>query len=156
MLSSWLHLLAFAAYVGSVIGLWVFLLPKLSTTEDPQQKLRFLASSLKIYNPVQTGALGLLVMSGAFQLTHLKETYRELFLKQVGFTLSLKLTLSFLLVMVSVYQAMGVGHRFVRRHETGDPFSSRDLQSIIRRLQVLAAAMLLLVLMTAWLGFSLG
>ena len=144
--------MSLAAYLGSVIGLWLVLLPSLSAIKSHEGQLKLLARSLKLYNPLQTGTLGLLVLSGAFQLTELKATYRELFMKQLGVTLVLKLALSFVLIVLSTYQSMAVAHRFVRRYEGGEPLSPQDLQSVARRLRISTRAILLLALMTALVG----
>jgi uncharacterized membrane protein/ABC-type nitrate/sulfonate/bicarbonate transport system substrate-binding protein len=125
MLNSWLHLLALIVYLGAVVGLWAILLPSAAAIETHEDRAGFLARGLKYYNPLQVGALGILIFTGAFQLTELKAMYRELFVKQVGYQLAVKLTFAFLLVIFSVYQSMGIGHRFVRRHEGGDAVSRR-------------------------------
>lgn len=155
MLVSWLHLMSLAVYLGSVVGLWVMLLPALSAIRDPERQARLLARSLKLYNPLQTGALGLLVLSGAFQLTNLKAAYRELFIKELGMRLGLKLILSFVLIVLSIYQSMAVAHRFVRRYEGGEPSSPKELQSLARRLRVSTLSILLLAAITVWLGMRM-
>jgi len=155
MLSSWLHLTALAVYLGSVVGLSMILLPALSVIQNHEGQMKLLARCLKLYNPLQTGILGLLVLSGALQLTALKATYRELFMKELGVTLGLKLILSFVLILLSVYQSMGVAHRFVRRYEGEEPLSPQELGSVVQRLRVSALSILLLGLLTAWLGMRL-
>src|SRR3989338_8813481 len=101
MLISWLHLISLAAYLGSVVGLWCIVVPALSAVRDHKGQLILLARSLKYYNPFQTAALGVLVLSGAFQLTELKATYRELFIKDLGVPFGWKLILSFVLIVFS-------------------------------------------------------
>jgi hypothetical protein len=115
----------------------------------------FLARGLKFYNPLQVGALGMLIFTGAFQLTELKAAYRELFVKQFGYQLAVKLLFVFLLVIFSVYQSMGLGHRFVRRHEGGDAVSPQELDSLVRRLKGAHWCILILALITLWLGLGL-
>ncbi len=155
MLNSWLHLVALIVYLGAVVGLWAILLPSVITIEKHEDRAGFLARALKFYNPLQVGALGILIFSGAFQLTELKAMYRELFVKQVGFQLAVKLTFAFLLVIFSVYQSMGIGHRFVRRHEGGEVVSPQELDSLIRRLKSAHWCILSLALITLWLGLGL-
>src|ERR1043166_6451756 len=137
MLNGWLHLIALFAYFGSVVGLPAMLLPAVSTIKSHEDRLALLVRGLKLYNPLQVGALGILIFSGAFQLTELKAAYRELFVKQLGYNLSIKLLFAFFVVIFSVYQSMGVGHRFVRRQETGEPVSPRELENVTRRLRAL-------------------
>ena len=152
MLNSWLHLIALTVYLGAIVGLWTMLLPALSGIKDHEARVKLFARGLKLYNPLQTGALGLLVISGALQLTHLKAAYRELFAKEFGATLGLKLALSFVLIVLSVYQSMAVAHRFVRRYEGEEPITLQDLESVARRLRLSTLAILLLVLITAFVG----
>jgi len=155
MLNSWLHLIALAVYLGSIISLWIMLLPATAKLEDNKNQQQFLARSLRLYNPVQTGALGVLLFTGAFQLTDLKAVYRELFVKQLGYNLGIKLSLAFFLVLFSVYQSMGIAHRFVKRHEAGDNLTSQEFISMIRKLKSLNGLILLLALMTLWFGLRL-
>lgn len=155
MLNSWLHLIALTVYLGSLIGLGAMLLPALSIIKDHDEQTKLLARGLKIYNPLQIGALGVLVLSGAFQLTDLKAAYRELFFKELGVTLGLKLILSFVLIVFSIYQSMAVAHRFVRRYEGGEPLPPQELQSVARRLRVSTLSLLLLALITALLGVQM-
>ena len=155
MLNSWLHLLALIVYLGVVVGFWAILLPSAAAIETHEDRAGFLARALKRYNPLQVGALGILIFTGAFQLTELKAMYRELFAKQVGYQLAVKLTFAFLLVIFSVYQSMGIGHRFVRRHEGGDAVSPQELDSLIRRLKSAHWCILILALITLWLGLGL-
>ena len=72
MFNSWLHIIALVAYLGAVLGLGIMLLPSLASVEKHEDKVQFLARGLKFYNPLQVGALGLVLFSGAFELTHLK------------------------------------------------------------------------------------
>ena len=154
MLNSWLHLIALAVYLGSVIGLWLLLLPATSKL-DSKDKVQILARSLKLYNPIQIGALGVLLFTGAFQLTDLKAVYRELFVKQLGYHLGIKLSVTFFLVLFSVYQSMGIAHRFVKRHEAGDSLTAQELGSTIRNLKTSNALILILAFITLWFGLRL-
>ena len=155
MFYSWLHLIALIVYLGAVLGFWLMLLPAVSVLEKHEVKLQLLARGLKIYNPLQVGSLGILLFSGAFQLTELKAAYRETFIKELGYILFVKLSFAFLLVIFSVYQALGIGHRFVRRHEAGDTVTADQLTSIIRRLTIANWSILLLAAITLWLGLRM-
>ena len=155
MLNSWLHLIALAVYLGSIIGLWTMLLPAASKLDNNKDKIQFLARSLKLYNPIQIGALGVLLFTGAFQLTDLKAVYRELFVKQLGYNLGIKLSVAFFLVLFSVYQSMGIAHRFVKRHEAGHNVTRQEFDSIIRKLKSANGLILILALITLWFGLRL-
>ena len=155
MLYPWLHLISLIAYSGAVLGFWLMLLPSVSALGKHEERLQVLTRGLKFYNPLQVGALGILLFSGAFQLTELKAAYRENFISEVGFNLGVKLCFTFLLVIFSVYQAMGIGHRLVRRYEGGEPVSAEQLTSIVRRLKSANWCILALAAITAWLGLRM-
>jgi uncharacterized membrane protein len=155
MLNSWLHLVALIVYLGAVLGLWFVLLPATSSLDAPEQRAGLLARGLKFYNPLQVGALGILLFSGAFQLTELKAAYRETFVQELGVALAVKLTLAFLMVLFSVYQSMGIGHRFVKRYEGGEPVSEQELELVRRRLTSTNWLILPLALLTVWYGLRL-
>jgi hypothetical protein len=155
MLNGWLHVIALIVYLGAIAGLCVLLLPSLSVIDKHEDKVAFLARGLKFHNPLQVGALGILLFTGAFQLTELKAVYREAFLKQFGYHLGIKLLFAFFLVIFSVYQSMGIGHRFVRRHEGGESVTPRELESVIGRLKSSNWCILLLALITLWFGLRL-
>jgi hypothetical protein len=95
------------------------------------------------------------LFSGAFQLTELKAAYRETFIKQFAFSLGIKLSFAFLLVLFSVYQALGIGHRFVKRVEGGSEVKPDELASIVRRLRGANWLMLFVAAITLWLGMAL-
>ncbi len=155
MLYTWLHLIALIVYLGAVMGFWLMLLPSVALLGKHEDRLQLLARGLKFYNPLQVGALGIILFSGAFQLTELKAAYREYFVKEIAFNLGVKLFFAFLLVIFSVYQAMGIGHRFVRRYEGGETISAEQLSSIIRRLKSANWCILLLAAITLWLGLRM-
>jgi uncharacterized membrane protein len=155
MLYTWLHLIALIVYLGAVMGFWLMLLPSVALLEKHEDRLQLLARGLKFYNPLQVGALGIVLFSGAFQLTELKAAYRESFVKEVAFNLGVKLFFAFLLVIFSVYQAMGIGHRFVRRHQGGETISAEQLSSNMRRLKSASWCILLLAAITLWLGLRM-
>jgi uncharacterized membrane protein len=155
MLDSWLHLVALIAYVGAVVGLWVILLSATSALDAQDDRVQLLARGLKLYNPLQVGSLGILLFTGAFQLTDLKAAYRELFTKQLGYNLGIKLFFAFFLVLFSVYQSMGIGHRFVKRYESGDQVTPQEFDSTLRKLKSSNGLILLLALITLWLGLRL-
>ncbi|MFQ5851599.1 MAG: hypothetical protein ACE5JU_13580 [Candidatus Binatia bacterium] len=131
------------------MGLWTFLLPALSVIKSEKVQIQFFARGLKIYNPLQTSALGLLVLTGALQLTDLKATYRESFARELGAVLSIKLILSFVMIMLTTYQSMAVAHRFVRRCEEHGVTSLQDLQPVTHRLRGSTLLIFLLTLITA-------
>jgi hypothetical protein len=69
--------------------------------------------------------------------------------------LGIKLSVAFFLVLFSVYQSMGIAHRFVKQHEAGDNLTSQEFGSIIRRLKSSNGLILILALITLWFGLRL-
>ncbi|HEY7555879.1 MAG TPA: hypothetical protein VIH18_13845 [Candidatus Binatia bacterium] len=155
MLNAWLHGLSLVVYLGAVLGFWLVLLPAVANLPNHQDRAQLLARGLKFYNPLQVGALGILLFSGAFQLTELKAAYRETFVQQLGYPLAIKLALAFLVVLFSVYQSIGIGHRFVKRHESGDQVTERELDSVLRRLTGANWLIITFALITLWFGLRL-
>ena len=155
MLNSWLHLLALAVYLGSLGGFWILILSSLPMIRNQNEQIEFLARSLKVYNPLLIGALGFLVLTGAFQVTDLKASYRELFTRELGATLSIKLILSFMIIILSTYQTMGVALRFVRRWESEDSIQFKEIQSIIHRLRGSTIILVFLTLITTVVGIRI-
>jgi len=147
--------LALAVYLGSLGGLWVLILSSLPMIRNQSEQIEFLARSLKVYNPLLIGALGFLVLTGAFQVTDLKASYRELFTRELGATLSLKLILSFVIIILSTYQTMGVALRFVRRWESKDSIQFKEFQSIAHRLRGSTIILVFLTLITAVVGIRI-
>lgn len=156
MLNSWLHVIALIVYVGAVAGWWLILVPSLAGVYDPRLRAEFLVRALKLYNPLHIGALGIALFTGAFQLTELKAAYRQLFVQQLGYTLAIKLFFVFFLIVFSVYQSMGIGHRFVRRQESGATVTPEEVSSVIRRLNLASACIIVLAATALWLGFRLA
>ncbi len=155
MLNAWLHVVSLVVYLGAVCGFWLVLLPVVSGLKSHQDKTQLLARGLKFYNPLQIGALGILLFSGAFQLTELKAAYRETFVQQLGLQLAVKLTLAFVVVLISVYQSMGIGHRFVKRFEAGEPVTEQELHKVIKRLTAANWVIVPLALVAGWFGLRL-
>jgi hypothetical protein len=50
---------------------------------------------------------------------------------------------------------MGIGHRFVKRHELGENVTPNELDSVVRRLKGANWLILILALLTVWLGLRL-
>ena len=155
MFYSWLHLIALVVYLGAVVGFWLMLLPAVGVLEKHEEQVRYLVRGLKFYNPLQVGSLGIILFTGAFQLTEIKAAYRETFIEYLAYKLGLKLLFAFLMVMFSVYQALGIGHRFVRRIEGGDEVTPEQLRSIITRMTSANWCILLFAAITVWLGLRL-
>jgi uncharacterized membrane protein len=152
----WLHVLALVTYGGATLALWVMVLPAARAVAEPRARRTFLARCLRVYDPLAIAALGVLVMSGAVNLTTYKDVLRGAFFARLGWLLVWKLALAFLVVMIGTYITFGLGHRIVRAEMAGEPVDEPWLDSMCRRLGYACLLAVVLVAVTAWLGLELG
>ena len=68
------HLLATGLYLGTTAGLALFTVPQARRTADGTARRAALARSLRIYDPLAIALLGVMVMTGAWSITELKQT----------------------------------------------------------------------------------
>jgi uncharacterized membrane protein len=155
-LGLWLHVLALAAYAGATLALLLMVLPAAGAVSDPVARRKFLARALSAYDPLAIAALGVLVMTGAFNLTAYKDALRGEFFARMGWLLAYKLGLAFLVIMVGTYITFGLGHRIVRMEMAGEPVDAPWLSSMSRRLAYACVLAVILTALTTWLGLDLG
>ena len=151
----WLHLLGLAVYFGSGVTLVVVLLPMAAQIPAPREKQRFLAQGLKRYNPLSIGALGVALMTGAFNLTSYKARLGPRFFSLLGGVLGLKLLLVFVLINVSAAVSLGLGHRVVRTELRGEAIEPEQLAGLVKRMRVLTVVALLLTAWIVWTSLNL-
>ena len=100
-----------------------------------QQDKPNLAKGLKYYNPLSIGSLGVVLKTGAWNLTAFKAKpglaffTPEGYLSDFGSLLSLKLLIVFILINVSAAVSLGMGHRLVRTEVRGEP--SRRISCLV-------------------------
>ena len=152
----WLHVLALATYGGATLAVVVMLLPAANGVADPTARRTVLVRGLRVYDPLAIAALGVLVMTGAFNLTAYKDAFRGQFFERVGWLLVWKLVLAFAVVMVGTYITFGLAHRIVRSELLEDPVDATWLASMSRRLSYACILALVLLAITTWLGLELG
>jgi uncharacterized membrane protein len=155
-LGLWLHVLALVTYGGTTLALWAMVLPAARAVADPAARRTFLARCLRVYDPLAIAALGVLVMSGASNLTTYKDVLRGEFFARLGWLLVWKLALAFLVVMIGTYITFGLGHRIVRAEMAGEPVDAHWLDRMCRRLGYACVLAVVFIAVTAWLGLELG
>ena len=155
-LGLWLHVLGLATYGGATLALLLMVLPAANALPDPAARRAVLARALRVYDPLAIAALGLLVMTGASNLTTYKEALRGEFFARLGWLLVYKLGAAFLVVMTGTYITFGIGHRIVRTEMAGEAVDEPWLASMSRRLRHACVVALLLTAITTWLGLALG
>lgn len=65
----WLHMLATVAWIGSLVAISVLVLPASTRTLKPADQLRFITALQKRLEPVAWFSMGLLLVTGLFQLS---------------------------------------------------------------------------------------
>jgi uncharacterized membrane protein len=155
-LGLWLHVLGLAVYAGATLALVAMVLPAARAVPEAARQRAILAAGLRVYDPLAIAALGVIVMTGAFNLTAYKDALRAEFFARMGWLLAYKLGLAFLVIMVGTYITFGLGHRIVREEMAGDPVDAARFQSMCRRLAIACALVLALTAATTWLGLALG
>jgi uncharacterized membrane protein len=155
-LGLWLHLLALATYFGSTVYLALVVVPAARRLLDAAARQSFLAANFKVYNPLTIGALGVEVMTGAFNLTSYKEVLRGEFYDRVGYLLAGKLALVFVLIMVATSISFGIGLRIVRHEEWREQLGEERLGAMSRRLALLLWLALVLTAAVTWIALRIG
>lgn len=154
-LNFWLHLLATVAYFGATAAVVAVAVPRARREADPGRRLQSIAAAMRVYDPFSIAALGVMVMTGAFQLTGYKAALRERFFESIGVTLVWKLSFAFLLINLAAYVAFGVGHRLVVRTHDPEPVPPAWLDSMLKRLQASSIVALLLVAVIVWISLGM-
>ncbi len=129
--------------------------PTVSQTVSPEEQHRFLAQGLRIYNPLSMGSLGVLLMTGAFNLTSYKALLGPQFFSRLGLILGLKLLLVFLIISVSAAASLGLGQRLVRTYQSGETLDADQLARTLRRMRMLTFLSLGLTGITVLLSLNL-
>lgn len=154
-LNLWLHVLSFALYLGSTVTILLAFLPILGTLKDRAEKRRLFARMMRVYNPLSLGALGVAIMTGAFNLTDYKASLGKSFFSEVGGLLAWKLVFVFLLILVATGLSFGIAHRTVREELLEEPIDAAALESRLRRLPAMLWTATILTGIVIWLGLHL-
>ena len=155
-LGLWLHLLSLSAYFGSTLYLVLMVLPAARKIADTAQRQTFLAQHFYVYNPLTIGALGVEVMTGAFNLTSYKAVLRTEFYDRVGYLLVWKLSLVFALIMLATYVSFGIGLRIVRHEQWQEQLGEERLNSMLKRLGGPLWLCLILTAAITWIALGIG
>jgi hypothetical protein len=154
-LTLWLHLTSLATYFGATVAFVVIILPAVERLESHEAKLHVLTALLSRLNPLLIGALGIMVMTGAFSLTGYKARLGPEFFLRIGEPLVLKLILAFLLINGVTYVAFGLGHRIVRTVQWGDPLPPEKLAGMMRRMRAGSIVNLILAAWITWVALAI-
>ncbi len=155
-LSLWIHLLATTVFVGSAVSVLVVLMPMAARISSLREKQKFLAQGLKAYNPLSIGALGCIIMTGAFNLTSYKQQLGPQFFALLGGVFGLKLLLVFGLILINTSATIGMGHRLVRTELRGEVFDPEKLPGLIKRMQLFTILTIALSAGVMWVSMEMS
>ncbi len=141
------HILGVAVYLTAGLLATVALSAARRRYRDQDELRQRCAVLLRIYSPVAIAALGLVIMTGAWSLTGLKESLGAQYFSAFGRALAVKLALSFLITMLTVGAAMGIGLPIVK--QAAFP-TDQELPPLERRLLLFIALLLTSLLLTLW------
>jgi hypothetical protein len=155
-LNLWLHVVGFSIYLGATLMVLLGFLPIVRAVEDAAARRRLFASGMRVYNPLGLGAMGVSIMTGAFNLTDYKASLGKRFFDEIGPILLWKLALVFLLVMVATGLSFGIAHRTVREELGGEPVDVEALDKRLARLPGMLWVTLALTGCVVWLGLRMA
>lgn len=130
----WIHLVATGLYLGATSAVAGIAVPRARRVPDALPRRRQIARVLRAYDPLAIGLLGIMLMTGAWSITGMKQALGGAYFESFGQFLAWKLGLAFFVLFFGVYVAMGIGHRIVREDDWSDEVDEARLSSMLRRL----------------------
>lgn len=130
----WIHLAATGLYLGATVVLPLVVVPSARRVPEPLPRRRQLARVLRAYDPLAIALLGIMLMTGAWSITGMKQALGGAYFESFGQFLAWKLGLAFFVLFFGVYVAMGIGHRIVREDDWSDEVDEKKLASMMSRL----------------------
>jgi uncharacterized membrane protein len=151
-----MHLVGLAVYLATCVYLLLVLLPSAALAKDAGIQRRRLAAALRVLNPAAIGALGLVLVSGAFRLTDIKAGLGPAFFAAIGRPLAVKLTLAFLVINLATYVAFGCGLRLVRAQQGNLPLDAAWQRRMLVRMGIATCIALGLTLAAVYVSLAIG
>ena len=146
----WLHMLATVAWIGSLVAISILVLPAARKTLKPIDQLAFLEAMQKRLEPIAWFSMGLLIVTGLFQLS--SSPHYNGFLSTSGqwsIAILVKHSLAAIMVVVSAIQTWEVLpaiRRGLMRAEKADPEVLARLQrkeAMLLRINLILAMLIL-------------
>lgn len=150
-----IHVASLTLYAVATFALLAYAIPRARAEADPARRMARAAAAMKVYDPFSIAVLGVMIMTGAFALTTIKDALRDQFFVQLGAILTWKLLFTFVLVIVASYLAFGLGNRLVGKVELGESPEPAWLASMLTRIQVVAALVLGLCAVITWIALRM-
>lgn len=130
----WVHVLASGLVVGMSVALCLLVIPAARRHLEADVRRRAVTRVLRLVDPILIGLLGVIVMTGAFAVTDMKQRLGPEYFGGFGRHLAIKLTFAFFAVLFGTWLSLGTGHRLVREEDWGDPPDPARLDGALRRL----------------------
>ncbi len=155
------HILALAAFFGAQFAMLYMLLPVAERAPDEAGRRAILIEGFRFYNPFTLAMLGVLVITGAMRLTDLKAAMAADYFARIGYLLSVKLGLVFLLVFIQTYVTFGLAFRIGRQEEVaahgdGPPFTVEKVNSMLARIRAMTWVTIILSAAIVWESLKLA
>lgn len=150
----WIHLISLSLYALATAALALYFVPRARAQNDPQHRLASIVAVMKVYDPFSIAILGVIIMTGAFALTSLKDALRERFFQVMGPLLIWKLGITFVVIIIACYLAFGLGNRLVGRVELEEQPTAAWISSMLARIQVVSVSIVALCGAAAWIATS--
>lgn len=144
-LNLWLHLMAFATYTGLTLAVLILSLSLTPEAEEPESRQRILGGAMRVYNPLALAALGVLLVTGALNLSAYGAAVGQPTYQRIDGPLGWKLLLTVLLFNLTAYITFGIGNRVVRYCDAGQTLAPEMFGRLIVRLRATLALALVLV-----------
>ena len=149
------HLVAISTYLGATILVGVLIETIGTHAADAFRRRQRYAQIFSAYNPLAIGALGVVVMTGAWGLTPYKQALGAGYFEAVGSGLATKLALAFVVILMATYVCFGICHRLVRAHQWSMPVTDADLDRMRRHLRVAIWLTCAMTVVTLWVATGL-
>ena len=149
------HIGAIGIYLGSCVFLALLVEVVGRGVEDASARRARWAELFGVFNPLAIAALGVVIMTGAWSLTPLKESLGKSYFQDVGRALANKLGLAFIVVLTGTWVSFGICHRLVRAHQGMLPVTNAELDGLRTRLRVALWLVAALTLATIWCALGI-
>ena len=150
------HLMAVAVYIGATVMLAIMVDTIGRQAADAVARRRRFAEIFRVYNPLTIGALGVIVMTGAWSLTPYKQALGAGYYAHVGSALVSKLALAFVLINMATYVSFGICHRVVRADQGALPITDAGLAKTLARLRASLWLTAIVAAVTFWVGAGMN
>jgi len=144
----WLHMLATVTWVGSLVAISLLVLPAAKRTLSPHDQLTFLEAMQKRLEPIAWFSMGILVMTGLFQLS--ANPHYDGFLSTTGqwsIAILIKHSLAVVLAATSAIQTWEVLPQIRRVLLRADKAPPGELERLQRRENLLLRVNLALAIL---------